>query len=184
MFNTYDLTGEYGIGYTNNLNQDGTNKFYFDLEDYDKIKNFCWYFSYHNQYVVAKDENHDTIYLHKLIMPSKEQVDHIKHKKYDNRKSQLRPASNAENCKNKSILKSNKSGVPGVWWNNRTSAWIAYITSDGVRISLGSFQKKEDAIEARYAAEDRYFKEYSYRKSMLLKENEENKNGIWKKESY
>lgn len=37
-FNTYDLTGEYGIGYTSNTNE----PFYFDIEDYNKIKDYCW----------------------------------------------------------------------------------------------------------------------------------------------
>ena len=32
-YNTYDLSGEYGIGWTSNTNKE----FYFDLEDYDKI---------------------------------------------------------------------------------------------------------------------------------------------------
>ena len=35
-YNTYDLSGEYGIGYTSN-----GDTFYFDLEDYDKIKDYC-----------------------------------------------------------------------------------------------------------------------------------------------
>ena len=37
--NPVNLDGEYGIGWTLNTNRE----FYFDLEDYDKIKNFCWY---------------------------------------------------------------------------------------------------------------------------------------------
>src|SRR5574344_527323 len=36
-YNTYDLSGEYGIGYTSKGEE-----FYFDLEDYDKIKDYCW----------------------------------------------------------------------------------------------------------------------------------------------
>ena len=32
-YNTYDLSGDYGIGYTSK-----DEEFYFDLEDYDKIK--------------------------------------------------------------------------------------------------------------------------------------------------
>ncbi|WP_368488451.1 hypothetical protein [Clostridium sp. BJN0013] len=36
-YNTYDLTGEYGIGYDAK-----GNIFYFDLEDYDRIKDFYW----------------------------------------------------------------------------------------------------------------------------------------------
>lgn len=37
-FNAYDLSGEYGIGYTSKGEE-----FYFDLEDYDKIKDCYWY---------------------------------------------------------------------------------------------------------------------------------------------
>ena len=37
-YNNYDLSGEYGIGYTSKGEE-----FYFDLEDYDKIKDYCWF---------------------------------------------------------------------------------------------------------------------------------------------
>ena len=37
-YNKYDLTGKFGIGYTSKGEE-----FYFDLEDYDKIKNHLWY---------------------------------------------------------------------------------------------------------------------------------------------
>lgn len=36
-YNVYDLSGEYGVGYTYQGEE-----FYFDLEDYDKIKDYCW----------------------------------------------------------------------------------------------------------------------------------------------
>ena len=42
--NDYDLSGEYGIGYTTKGEE-----FYFDLEDYDKIKDIRWYIK--NDYV-------------------------------------------------------------------------------------------------------------------------------------
>ena len=38
-YNKYNLNGEYGIGWTSNTNEE----FYFDLEDYDKIKDYCWF---------------------------------------------------------------------------------------------------------------------------------------------
>ena len=37
-FNRYDLSGEYGVGYTSK-NQ----PFYFDKEDYELIKDYCWF---------------------------------------------------------------------------------------------------------------------------------------------
>ena len=46
-YNTYDLDNyDFGIGYCNN----GTH-FFFDKEDYDKIKNYSWW--YDGRYVIA-----------------------------------------------------------------------------------------------------------------------------------
>ena len=49
-YNKYDLeTYEYGVGYTTKGEE-----FYFDKEDYPKIKGYCWYID-KNRYVVTKD---------------------------------------------------------------------------------------------------------------------------------
>ena len=42
--NVYDLSGEYGIGYT--LKGE---PFWFDLEDYDLIKDYCWHYTQKNK---------------------------------------------------------------------------------------------------------------------------------------
>src|SRR6185369_2984799 len=63
--NTYDLSGKYGIGFTTK-----DEEFYFDLEDYNKIKNYCW--RIHRGYVETSVTNNGvktTIYLHRLIFP-------------------------------------------------------------------------------------------------------------------
>ena len=39
-YNTYDLSSDYGIGYTSKGEE-----FYFDIEDYNKIKDYCWHIS-------------------------------------------------------------------------------------------------------------------------------------------
>ena len=36
--NRFDISGQFGVGYTSK-----GEKFYFDLEDYDKIKDYYWY---------------------------------------------------------------------------------------------------------------------------------------------
>lgn len=91
--NTYDLSGEYGIGYTSNTNQ----PFYFDLEDYDKIKDYCW--SEDNNGYIVTEKNKRRILLHILIMNTETgvDVDHIHHKRYDNRKSELRIVTRSQN---------------------------------------------------------------------------------------
>lgn len=161
--NKYDLTGEYGIGWTTNTNEE----FYFDLEDYDKIKDYCWYEN-DRGYIVTSRPNKK---LHRIIMDitdSKIMIDHIFHNKKDNRKSQLRIVNSSKNQMNKSVQKNNKSGVPGVCWHFRDQVWVTYITQNGKRIYLGRYHDIEEAIKVRKKAEEKYFKEYSYENSTKL----------------
>ena len=165
-YNTYDLSGEYGIGYTTK-----GKAFYFDLEDYDKIKDYCWTIR-NNGYVTAycpTTMNH--ILLHRLIMNCDNNnlyIDHIHGNKTrnDNRKSNLRIATPSQNMMNKPLLKNNTSGVTGISWNKRKGKWESYITIDDKRKGLGYFSNFDDAVAARKAAEEKYFGEYSYDNSM------------------
>ena len=162
-YNTYDLSGEYGIGYTSK-----DEEFWFDLEDYDKIKDYCWY--YYNGYVHAHeiDNNKINILLHNLVMNRKENeiVDHIFHgktdeNKYDNRKQNLRIVTQSQNCMNQHIRSNNTSGVKGVNWAKDKNKWQAKITINYKQIHLGFFDKFEDAVKVRKEAEEKYFGEYS-----------------------
>ena len=56
----------------------------------------------------------------------------------------------------------NTSGNIGVSWNKEKQKWKAYITIGGKQIHVGYFVNKEDAIQARKAAELKYFGEYRY----------------------
>ena len=81
-YNIYDLTNEYGIGYTTNTNK----PFYFDLEDYEKIKDYCWRENDKGYILTCVKDNH--IRMHKLFV-NNDFVDHINHNLKDNRKSNL-----------------------------------------------------------------------------------------------
>lgn len=54
--------------------------------------------------------------------------------------------------------KNNTSGITGVYWNKNKGKWNARITFKGKCISLGDFRNKQDAINARKEAEEKYFK--------------------------
>lgn len=159
----YNLSGDYGVGYT--LKGE---KFYFDLEDYDKIKDFNW--SYFNDgYLRGWDKNNKRIvYMHRLILglntTDKKDVDHINHKKYDNRKSNLRIVSKSQNSMNTGLKNNNTSGVTGVRWNKNRNKWESYIMVNKKYIYLGLFEKFENAVKARKDAEEEYFGEYAYKK--------------------
>ena len=187
-YNKYDLSGDYGIGYTYNIDPTDIchkrNYFYFDLEDYKKIKKYCWCFN-NNGYLISNlwDSNKKKNYkllLHKIILDisktKKIHIDHIHHNKFDNRKKELRictPQQNGQNCV---ISKNNTSGVKGVSYNKRAKKWISYIRYDNSTLHLGYFDTFEEAVKARKEAEDKYFGEYSYDNSMNM--NTENKEAV------
>lgn len=50
--NNYDLSGDFGIGFTHKGEE-----FWFDCEDYDKIKDWCWYID-RDGYVTANIDRH------------------------------------------------------------------------------------------------------------------------------
>lgn len=158
-YNSYNLSGEYGIGYTSK-----NEEFYFDLEDYDKIKEYCWYID-KNGYVVSCTAE-EAILMHRLIMGLKkgdqQEVDHIYHKTNDNRKTQLRIVCSSENKMNKGLQSNNTSGYKGISYNKQYVKWEAEIGAYNHKIKLGYFENKDEAIKARKQAEEKYFGEYNY----------------------
>lgn len=168
-YNTYDLSGEYGIGYTSKGEQ-----FWFDLEDYDLIKDYCWYKDKDGYFVtnIYNNKIKKRLTLHRLIMnfPSETDIDHIHGRKtrHDNRKSNLRATTRSQNSMNKTVQCNNVSGVSGVCWFPKNNKWRAYITINSKFIHIGLFNNFEDAIKARKEAEEKYFGEYSYDNSINI----------------
>lgn len=164
QYNTYDLSGEYGIGYTNKGEE-----FWFDLEDYDKIKDYYWYYDTHG-YVITKPTNCSQFSLHRFVMnaPDDIVIDHINHpkideKKYDNRKSNLRYANDSQNSMNRHKNSNNTTGVKGVYFkkDKKAKPWYAAIGLNYKMIYLGYFDNFEDAVKARKEAEEKYFGEWN-----------------------
>ena len=168
--NIYDLSNEYGIGYTVNNNIE----FWFDKEDFDLIKKYTW--SEHNGYIKST-EYKKIILMHRLVLnitDSNIVVDHCGHNTFDNRKSKLRITKSIGNQKNKSLSKNNTSGVTGVSWEEKNKKWHSYIWVNGKTLHLGRFINFDDAVRARKEAEDKYFGEFSYDNSMKKYIGDEN----------
>ena len=155
-FNKYDLSQEYGIGFSSNTNS----PFYFDLEDYDLIKNYTWC-SNKGGYLITNIFG-KLIFMHRLIMSCKinEYVDHINHNTSNNRKTNLRKVTKKENSFNCSKSINNTSGCTGVVFEKRTEKWVAQIMVNGKNIYIGSSKDKKVAIELRKQAEIKYFGEF------------------------
>lgn len=78
-------------------------------------------------------------------------LDHINRVPGDNRISNLREVTQSENMHNAS--RRSKSGVPGVRWREERNRWVAQIRVGYTNYVIGSFTSKDEAIEARRAAE-------------------------------
>lgn len=154
--NTYNLTGSFGIGYIHNKNN---TQFYFDLEDFDKIKNYSWYSFY--GYICARERgSQKPIRLHRLIMnaPPDKVIDHINRNPSDNRKENLRICTQGDNTLNKK-RKTNNPWGPGVRLM-KSGHWEARLTYQG-NIYVKTFATFEEAYGYRKKLEQKYFGEFA-----------------------
>lgn len=152
--NVFKFKEDYKFGYT-----DTGQEFYFDIKDALLIENHNWYFD-KDGYVVTRIDGKG-VKLHKFLLDTNEKVDHKNRYKYDNRRLNLRVATNSQNGMNIKIREDNVSSVTGVGWRSRNNCWRARITVEGKEIHLGNFNKFEDAVKARQEAEVIYFGEFS-----------------------
>lgn len=166
--NLKDEHGLYGIGYCTNT---GT-EFYFDMEDYDKIKDYCWFENVHNKYHSLQAWNigigGPIVMAHILVG---KYYDHKDRNPLNNRRYNLREATYSQNTSNRGIMKHNTSGVTGVNFDKKRNKWRARIQINKTRIDLGLYEKKDDAIIARLRAEKEYFKEFAPQKHLYEQYN-------------
>lgn len=123
-YNKYDLTNKYGIGWTTNTNEE----FYFDLEDYDLIKEYTWY-KYTNpktKYCSLRTRERGSrknILMTDLL--GYKFYDHIDRNPLNCRRTNLREVTQQQNTTNKSKMSNNTSGITGVSWDKQRQLWVA-----------------------------------------------------------
>lgn len=88
-------------------------------------------------------------------MPERE-VDHIDRDKMNNRIENLRPATPTENSHNHGLQRNNSSGYPGVHFHKHANKYVARITLNGKKISLGYYATAEEAFRAYQLAKIKY----------------------------
>lgn len=84
------------------------------------------------------------------VMP--EQIDHINHNRADNRIKNLRNIAYAENSKNKTLSKNNKTGVSGIYFDKKRESFKVQIKSNGKNIFFGRYKDFEKAVSVRNSA--------------------------------
>jgi len=136
-----------------------------DAEDYDWLNQYKWYASKcKNTFYACRAEGGKTIRMHREIMQAPKGLvcNHINHNGLDNRKSNLRLCTNAQNCYNQRASATGTSKYKGVCWHKCRSKWSARIRCDGKFYNLGDF---DDQMEAAMAYDNKaaeLFGEFAY----------------------
>ena len=133
-----------------------------DTADYELVRGHRW--SVH----VKKNTNYaetrvsgKKIRLHQLLLPDVSQVDHEDGNGLNNRRLNIRPASDGQNCANRKKASSTTSSFKGVNWRKDAQKWRAEIRVNGVNFNLGCFINEEDAARAYNAAAVQRFGEFA-----------------------
>lgn len=88
--------------------------------------------------------------MHRLLLnaPKGMEVDHLDGDGLNNRRSNLRLCTHAENLCNVGPPRNNTSGIKGVSWYKRVRKWRVRITHLGKDIFAGYFSDRDDAARA------------------------------------
>lgn len=128
-----------------------------DAADYPWLNGWNWFaakdYTTGNFYAVRSEHTGKSVLQIKMsreILQCKpgELADHRNHDTLDNRRENLRKATDTQNADNRKITAKNTSGYIGVCWHKTNQKWMAQIGHKGVRINLGYFSTAEEAARA------------------------------------
>ena len=131
-----------------------------DDDDYERLSKYKWCFNLkrhgkgyaqRNEHVKIEYKKYKTktIYMHREILNTDQEVDHKNGNTLDNRKENLRPANRTQQSQNTSSRKNSSSKYVGVHIHKLTGKWRSQIKVGDKIKSLGLFPTQEEAFNAR-----------------------------------
>lgn len=146
-----------------------------DTEDLDKVQYTKWKLSASGYAMNSPKFSGGNLHMSRVILGTDEFVDHINHNTLDNRKENLRVVTKSQNQMN-----SNHHGVT----ITKSGKYYAYIKKNGKMLNLGEYVFEDEALFARWYAEELIFDKYRYPKTkpfILPKREEQIKDYVNKK---
>lgn len=145
-----------------------------DDEDYERLAAFKWYARYRpdrdhwcaQRNIGTGSDKRTPISMHREILGLSPgdglKTDHRNGDGLNNRRGNLRVATDSQNQANGKLRRTNCSGFRGVYWNKRRRAWHARIGMPGARQHLGYFNNPLDAADAYLRAAERHFGDFAF----------------------
>ena len=128
-----------------------------DAEDFERVSQHKWQI-HPKGYAKGRLQ-----YMHRFIMnaPKNMQIDHINDNKLDNRKSNLRLCTNAQNQMSKGLQSNNTSGYRGVYWDKKHNRWGSIIKFNQKQIRLGFYDDVKEAARVYDSKAKELFKDFA-----------------------
>lgn len=127
------------------------------------LKCYAW-MAHRDGYAYGK-VNGKNYYLHRLVYQEEfgehgDLVDHRNHDRLDNRVSNLRRATHAENRQNTSKVRGTSKYI-GVYYHKKRGKWCASIQNEGKNKHIGYYDNEIDAAKAYNAMATLYYGEFA-----------------------
>jgi hypothetical protein len=140
-----------------------------DDEDYERLNQFKWYAvkggrTFYAQRNIKLTTRMSCMLMHRMILEPKDKyhTDHKNGNGLDNRKENLRYASEAQNQWNsQKRIGNSTSRFKGVEWNKKQQKWRANIRVNRIKKYLGCFADETDAAKAYDNKAKELFGEYA-----------------------
>jgi hypothetical protein len=122
-----------------------------DDPDFPAVSKFRWHAQLRGRHVyAARNVSSGRIkrlqYLHRFLLPGTPSVDHINGDGLDNRRHNLRSATQQENSR---AYRKKRIGVTsayrGVSWDSEKARWVCRIRHNGKQLFCGRFDSEEQA---------------------------------------
>ncbi len=138
---------------------------YLDQEDFELFRFFKWRIDRdgYARTSVWVDGANETRLLHRVIMNATKgmEVDHINHRRADNRKINLRLVTKSQNQMNSKKKNGFSSKYKGVSFVKLYGKWQATITIDGKNKNIGSFISEKEAAKTYNNYARKHFGEFA-----------------------
>lgn len=133
--------------------------------DYDYLMQWKWYYHKARSKGYAR-RSYCTVYMHRLILERMgfknfARSDHINRDKLDNRRCNLRPATDRQSNCNRGKPNNNTSGYTGVCWDKAREKWYVQIQVNGKNMYIGRYDDLKEAVRVRNKAVLKYHGEFA-----------------------